>query len=990
MFESYQLLIISFAYFGLIFFIAIAAEKKWLPEKITQHPIIYTLSLGAYAGTWALFGALDLAQSNGYVFLAYYFSASALFMFSPLILQPLLTLSKTYQLHSLADLMSFRYHSKWVGIFTTCGIIISALPLMAIQINMLAESAVFLSHKNIYKNFGNSGETQHLISLTFCLGVIIFSIVFGSHQITKEKRHEGLIVATAFQSLLKLIFFITLGAAAIFMVFESPQELELWLLAQPGNLQQLNESLVSNNARTLTLIFFSATLAMPHMYHLAISENPSPRAVEIAGWSFPLYMMWMALPILPILWAGQAVGLEFPAHFFALAIGHLTEIPAFSIFAFICTLAAASASLIIITVALASMSMNHLFLPFYSLSKNNNVYYFLRNIKRGFMAAVMLLAYSVYIWVSTTPDLHNFGYASFTAAFQFLPGILAVLYWPRANKTGLLAGLLAGFTVWAATILLPFFSPDALGLMPILDQLFIFTGDNYWTAAAIMSIGFNMSFFGLISRLSSSHEEERYAAMVCSQDDLSRPPIRRLTLTSIDDFSLALEDAIGQNLAQREINKAIEKLKLSQQESRPFALRLLRRQIESNLSGLFGPTVARQIVTQYLPYHPKSEHSKKTDIGLMEHRLEKNNNNLSGLASELDSLRRYHRQTIEDLPIGICSLSEDDEVLLWNKTMQELTGIHSTTSLGSQLSTLSSPWSETLQTLLDAPEEHLHKEPLVINSQTRWFTLHKTGLQAQHASHNKTILLEEVTSTALLEQEVLHSERLASIGRLAAGVAHEIGNPVTGIACLAQNLKYDSDVPAIHDAAKDILEQTQRITRIVQSLVTFSHAGAHGKNQLHEIVDCYLCADDAVHLLSLEQKQLGENVVNDINPEHTINGDAQRILQVFINLIKNALDASGDDVKIHLQSMMLDSYIEISITDNGPGIAADIQEQIFDPFFTTKDPGEGTGLGLSVVYSIIEEHRGHIELISPTDTLTQRGCCFKLQLPKHSNTSAAL
>jgi nitrogen-specific signal transduction histidine kinase len=92
-------------------------------------------------------------------------------------------------------------------------------------------------------------------------------------------------------------------------------------------------------------------------------------------------------------------------------------------------------------------------------------------------------------------------------------------------------------------------------------------------------------------------------------------------------------------------------------------------------------------------------------------------------------------------------------------------------------------------------------------------------------SGNQTLLMEEVTETVMLEKELLHNERLASLGRLAAGVAHEIGNPVTGIACLAQNLKYDSDKPEIAEAARDILTQTERISRIVQSLVNFSHAG---------------------------------------------------------------------------------------------------------------------------------------------------------------------
>ena len=984
MFELYQLALICIGYFCLMFLVAVAAEKNWLPEKIIHNPAIYTLSLGAYAGAWALFGAMDLAQTNGYIFLAYYFGASAVLIFAPLVLQPLLNLSNTYRLNSLADLLSFRYNSQWAGFFATVCILVSILPLMAMQINTVAESAMFLTLKDVYHPAKAADETQHFLSLSFCVAVAIFSLVFGSRQTDKQSRHEGLVVATAFQSMIKLSIFLILGAAAMFLVFNSPMELESWLLAQPGNLQQLNESLISNNARTLTLIFFAATLAMPHMYHLAITEKPTAKALNVASWAFPLYMLFLSLPILPILWAGQATGLEHPAHFYSLALGSLTYYPILGILAFICALAASSASLIIITVAMSSMCINHLFLPFYKLDTSNNIYRWLITVKRIVITMLMILAYGLYLWMSDAENLHNFGYASFTAAFQFLPGILAVLYWPRANRLGFLAGLAAGFSAWFMSICLPMVSPDALGLLPILDQLFNLNGDSYWTVAAVASLGINMAFFGIISTLFESDSEQQYIAAICSQDNLSRPTRQQLNLHSIEDFVAALGQAIGATTAKREVMHAIEELKMHENETRPFALRLLRRQIESNLSGLFGPTVARQMVAQYLPFHQNTDTRANTDIGLIEHRLENHKSNLSGLASELDELRRYHRQTIENLPIGVCSLGADNEILLWNKTIEQLTGISTESSLGSQLSTLAPPWNECLQNLLNSTEEHQHKQQLSINGQQRWFTLHKTDATDANKSNTRTILLEEVTSIALLEQELLHSERLASIGRLAAGVAHEIGNPITGIACLAQNLKYDSDSPAIHEAAKDILEQTQRVTRIVQSLVTFSHSGTHGKSAQHEVVNCYLCADDAVHLLSLEQKQLTDNVLNQIDSKHTINGDSQRILQVFINLIKNAMDAGGENTQIQLSSIENENTIEILITDDGPGIPKDEQEKVFEPFFTTKDPGEGTGLGLAMVYSIIEEHHGHIEITSPVWPDENRGCRFTLQFPKHS------
>src|SRR5690606_1721542 len=152
---------------------------------------------------------------------------------------------------------------------------------------------------------------------------------------------------------------------------------------------------------------------------------------------------------------------------------------------------------------------------------------------------------------------------------------------------------------------------------------------------------------------------------------------------------------------------------------------------------------------------------------------------------------------------------------------------------------------------------------------------------------------------------------LASIGRLAAGVAHEIGNPVTGIACLAQNLKYDSDKPEVAITAKDIITQTQRITRIVQSLVNFSHTGSHRQDFIPVQVNLFACADDAIHLLSLDKQSPAHVIDNRIAPELDVAGDPQLLLQVFLNLLKNALDVVDTQTgRITLSSQRQAKHIE--------------------------------------------------------------------------------
>ena len=229
--------------------------------------------------------------------------------------------------------------------------------------------------------------------------------------------------------------------------------------------------------------------------------------------------------------------------------------------------------------------------------------------------------------------------------------------------------------------------------------------------------------------------------------------------------------------------------------------------------------------------------------------------------------------------------------------------------------------------------------------------------------------------------------RLASIGRLAAGVAHEIGNPVTGIACLAQNLREEHEGDAeVLESCQQIIEQTKRITRIVQSLMSFAHAG--GRQQAREPVCLAEVAREAIGLLSLNRDH-DVQYFNLCDPQHWVEGDPQRLAQVLINLLSNARDASPPGCAIRVRSAARDGAIELTVEDEGSGIPKSIVDRLFEPFFTTKDPGKGTGLGLALVYSIVEEHYGEISIDSPADPEHQRGTRIRITLPRHGGPTAA-
>ncbi|MCY1433197.1 Adaptive-response sensory-kinase SasA [compost metagenome] len=326
---------------------------------------------------------------------------------------------------------------------------------------------------------------------------------------------------------------------------------------------------------------------------------------------------------------------------------------------------------------------------------------------------------------------------------------------------------------------------------------------------------------------------------------------------------------------------------------------------------------------------------------------------------------------------------------MWNRAMEELTGTSAQRVVGSRLSALGEPWKSLLEGFIDASDEHLHKQRLAVDGQIRWLNLHKAAIEEPLAPGNSglVLLVEDLTETQALEDKLIHSERLASIGRLAAGVAHEIGNPITGIACLAQNLREEREGDGeLKEISGQILEQTKRVSRIVQSLMSFAHAG--GKQVRTEAVCLADVAQEAISLLSLNRRSVDVQFFNLCEPAHWVEGDSQRLAQVLINLLSNARDASPPGGAIRVRSEASEQTIDLIVEDEGSGIPKAIVDRLFEPFFTTKDPGKGTGLGLALVYSIVEEHYGQISIDSPAYPERECGTRIRVTLPRHPGPTA--
>lgn len=947
--ELIGVLLLGLGYLALLFGCGMAVERGWVPVRVTRHPLVYTLALGVYASAWAIYGSVELAAKAGLGYLAYYLGAAGAFLLAPVLLVPVQRITRTYQLSSLADLFAFRFRSRWVGSMVTLLSLLAVLPLLGIQVQTLSDAVHLLT----------GSQYSAAVALLFCAVIAGCAVLFGVRH-NHRNRHDTLLSVIAFESIMKLVAMLGLGAIALWWVFNGPQDLQQWLDGPGFATQAATPKFDAAQWRTLLLLFFAAAFLMPHLFQITFAESLSRHTLLQASWTLPLFLLLMALPVPLILWAAQSTNDSVPMAAYAAYV--MTQHWWVGALAFIGGLAAASGTMMMIALSLSGMVLNHVVLVARPPEARSDLYGWLLWLRRGLVVAVIAGGWLFAEGVGRYHSLTSLGLAAFVGMAQCLPGMLALLYWPGANRNGMVAGLIGGIAIWLWGLWLPLLFNTPVPALPFAAMMS--DGAPPWYNTTLVSLAVNIVLLIVISLFTRTSEGERSAAEACSVDAVIRSKRLPLEAATAGDFTAHLAQALGDEAARREVDRALKALNFTLQERRPYALRRLRDRIQANLSGLMGPSVARDIVDRYLPYR-HDDAPVTDDIHFVESRLEAYRSRLTGLARELDGLRRHHRQTLAYLPVGLCVLGDDDELVMWNQALSQLSGITGESVIGSHRDSLPAPWPILLGSVLSAAHTPLYKQAVTLHGKDYFLTLHKAVLSGHDSRGGSVILVEDHSEMKWLEDELVHAARLASIGQLAAGVAHEIGNPITGISSLAQNLRYDTENPALLETADQIQQLTQRVTKIVNSLVGFAHGGRQTLPRPNAPAALKTISEDALHLIHLARSGEDVTFTNSCPTDIVVRGDEQRLTQVMVNLLSNARDACDAQGSIHITAGRQADFAWWQVTDNGQGIAPSVRNHLFEPFTTTKPPGEGTGLGLSLAYQIINEHQGKIEVASP-------------------------
>jgi PAS domain S-box-containing protein len=354
-------------------------------------------------------------------------------------------------------------------------------------------------------------------------------------------------------------------------------------------------------------------------------------------------------------------------------------------------------------------------------------------------------------------------------------------------------------------------------------------------------------------------------------------------------------------------------------------------------------------------------------------------------AAELKLLKEFNESIIESINVGLLAVDLEGRVTRLNSALEEILDLSRSQAVGKRVEDLfSEDFSDTLRQVLGNDRWRLKEIRNIYKIHTATFVgrplvlnIAIAPLQDSQEQTGALVVLEDVTSRVRLEEQLQQREKLSSIGLLAAGVAHEVNTPLTGVSSYTQMLLgMLSETDPKHALLLKVRRQAERATNIVNNLLNFSRTG--DASEFSEL-DIARVLDDTLQLLEPQLRGNQITIVRDYDPEAPpVIGNSGKLQQVFTNLLLNARDAIPFGGSIRISTLPADDdSLTIEIVDSGIGIAPENVAKIYDPFYTTKGVGRGTGLGLAVSYGIVQEHSGHISV----ESTPGHGTTFRITIP---------
>jgi Na+/proline symporter/nitrogen-specific signal transduction histidine kinase len=518
----------SFVYVGLLFAIAYYGDKRAdAGRSIIANPYIYALSLAVYCTSWTFYGSVGRAATSGIGFLPIYLGPTLMAALWWFVLVKIIRISKANRITSIADFIGSRYGKSHLlaGLVTVIAVL-GIVPYIALQLKAISTSfSIILQYPQVVMP-SQIDAPLFLGDNTFYIAMLLaaFTILFGTRHLDATERHEGLVAAIAFESVVKLLAFIAVGVFVTFVMYDGFAD----IFERARALPRLNGLLMlggagGNYTAWASLMFVSmlAIMFLPRQFQVAVVENVDERHVAKAVWLFPLYLLAINVFVLPIALGGlmHFSGDAVDADTFVLTLPIAHGQPLLALFAFIGGLSAATGMVIVEAIALSTMVCNDLVMPALlrwkglRLNERRDLSSLLLGIRRGAIVGILVLGYLYFYLAGEAYALVSIGLISFTAVAQFAPAIIGGIYWKGGTRLGAACGLAAGFLLWVYTLLLPSFAKSGWLPMTFLvegmlgfdvlrpQQLFGLDGLDEITHCLFWSLLFNIGLYIGVSLL---------------------------------------------------------------------------------------------------------------------------------------------------------------------------------------------------------------------------------------------------------------------------------------------------------------------------------------------------------------------------------------------------------------------------------------------------------------------------------------------------------
>ena len=463
------ILLIAFGYMGVLFAIAHFGDRRAAQARsIISNPYIYALSLAVYCTAWTFYGSVGRAAASGLGFLPTYIGPTLVCALGWVVLRKIVRISKIHRITSIADFIASRYgKSGALATLVTIIAVMGIIPYIALQLKAISMSYNIINQYPliVMPRYFADIPVIHDTAFYVALLLALFAILFGTRHLDATERHEGLVAAIAFESLVKLVAFLAAGLFVTYAIFQGLED----IFTQAAAVPRLQELFIFESrggeyfSWCIDIILSMVVLiCLPRQFQVIVVENVNENHLQKAIWLFPLYLLAINLFVLPIAFGGAlqfAAGVDADTFVLTLPIARRQEV--LSLLVFIGGMSAATGMVIVETVALSTMICNDLVmpvllrLPFVRRSRRQDLSATVLNIRRGSIALVVLSAYAYFRFVGEAFALVSIGLISFVAVAQFGPAMLGGIFWKQGTRAGAISGLLAGFAVWSYTLILP-------------------------------------------------------------------------------------------------------------------------------------------------------------------------------------------------------------------------------------------------------------------------------------------------------------------------------------------------------------------------------------------------------------------------------------------------------------------------------------------------------------------------------------------------------